>query len=187
MMAECIPLAIRLDEGVKIPLASLMLGTLYHILDLFHFDEILDASYYIIESPEYPMVKCGYTSRIAMLTCSWIGKRKMKGQIIPEVDGLLHDYGSFNFHAYKTMPGIFAPPKVSLFDKTLPTVLGSQIVEFTMGNSSHVDMLVVITPSMLPCMTWRGTWSLECYCPKRVARQFGYDQDVPPAPLNKTD
>ncbi|GKV10989.1 hypothetical protein SLEP1_g22279 [Rubroshorea leprosula] len=100
----------------------------------------------------------------------------------------LHDYSSFNFLAYKTMPGTFAPPEVSLFDKALLAVLESQIMEFTMGNSSHLEMLVVITPSMLPCIKWRGTWSLECYCPERVARQFGCDQDVPFAlSLDKTD
>ncbi|GLT29304.1 hypothetical protein SLA2020_041780 [Shorea laevis] len=43
-------------------------------------------------------------------------------------------------------------------------------------------MQVVITPSMLSCITWWGTWSLECYCPKRVVRQLGYDQDTPHAP-----
>ncbi|GKU89662.1 hypothetical protein SLEP1_g3775 [Rubroshorea leprosula] len=187
IMAKCIPLAIRLVEGVKLPLASLMLGTLYHMLDLLHFDEILGASYYIIEShvclsllqmfawerfrpyhfgcvtsgkalKEYPMAKCGYTNGTALLA------------------------------SYKTMLGTFAPPEVSLFDKTLPVVLGNQIVEFTMGSSSHLEMLVVITPSMMPCMTWRGMWSLKCYYLERVMRQFGYDQDVPLAPSsNKTD
>ncbi|GKV07204.1 hypothetical protein SLEP1_g19002 [Rubroshorea leprosula] len=186
IMAECIPLAIRLAEGVKLSLAPLMLGTLYHRLDVLHFDEILGASYYIIEShvclsllqmfawerfrpyhssyvtsgkalKEYPMVKCGYTSGIALLACSWIGKMKIKVQIISEVDGFLDDRVSFNFHAYKTMPGTFAPFEVSLFDRTLPVILENQIMEFTMGNSSHLEMLAVITPSMLPCITWRGT------------------------------
>ncbi|GKV43111.1 hypothetical protein SLEP1_g50445 [Rubroshorea leprosula] len=54
---------------------------------------------------EYPMAKCGYTSETTPLACSWMGQRKIKGQKIPKVDGLLDDYGSFNFHAYKTMPG----------------------------------------------------------------------------------
>ncbi|GKV15298.1 hypothetical protein SLEP1_g26094 [Rubroshorea leprosula] len=184
IMAECIPLAIRLAESVKLPLAYLMLGTLYHMLDLLHFDDILGANYYIIEShvclsllqmfawerfrpynygrvtsgkalKKYPMMKCGYTSGTAPLACSWIGKRKIKGQVILEVDGLLDDYGSFNFHAYKTMPRTFAPPEVNLSDKALPTVPGSQIVEFTIGNSSHLETLAMIAPSMLPCITWK--------------------------------
>ncbi|GKV15405.1 hypothetical protein SLEP1_g26198 [Rubroshorea leprosula] len=217
IMVECIPLAIRLAEGVKLPLALLMLGMLYHMLDLLHFDEILSASYYIIESnvclsllqmfawerfcpyhfgrvtsgkalKEYPMVKCGYTNRIALSAYSCIGKRKIKGQIISKVDGLLDHCDNFNFHASKTMPQTFASPEVSLFDKALPTVFGSQIVEFTMGNSSHLEMLAMITPSMLPCTTWQKMWSLECYCLKRVARQFGYDKDVALTPSSdKTD
>ncbi|GKV17166.1 hypothetical protein SLEP1_g27702 [Rubroshorea leprosula] len=102
------------------------------------------------------------------------------GQIVPEVDGLLDDYNNFNFHAYKVMARTFAPPEVSLFDKTLLAVLGSQIMDSTTRDSNLLEMLVVITPSMLPCITWRGTWSLKCYCSKRVARQFGYDKDIPP-------
>ncbi|GKV46434.1 hypothetical protein SLEP1_g53418 [Rubroshorea leprosula] len=99
IMAKCIPLAIQMAEGVKLPLAPLMLGTLYHMLGLLHFDEILNASYYIIEShvclsllqmfawerfypyhsshvttgkalKEYPMAKCGYTSGTSQLACS---------------------------------------------------------------------------------------------------------------------
>ncbi|GKV11493.1 hypothetical protein SLEP1_g22750 [Rubroshorea leprosula] len=108
IMAERIPLAIRSTKGVRLPLAPLMLGTLYHMLDLLYFDEILGANYYIIEShvclsllqmfawerflpyhsscvtsgkalKEYLMAKCGYISRIAPLACSWVGKRKIKG------------------------------------------------------------------------------------------------------------
>ncbi|GKV43103.1 hypothetical protein SLEP1_g50438 [Rubroshorea leprosula] len=158
--------------SVKLPLALLMLGMLYHMLDLLHFEEILSASYYIIEShvclsllqmfewerfhlydlgrvtsgkalKEYPMAKCGYTSGTA----------------------------PFNIQAYKTMPRTFAAPEVSFFDKALPAVLGNQVIDFTMGDSSHLEMQAVITPSMLPCITWLGTWSLECYCPERVMRQ----------------
>ncbi|GKV07019.1 hypothetical protein SLEP1_g18832 [Rubroshorea leprosula] len=40
-------------EGVRLPLALLMLGTLDHMLDLLHLDEILGASYYIIELHVY--------------------------------------------------------------------------------------------------------------------------------------
>ncbi|GLT28221.1 hypothetical protein SLA2020_031700 [Shorea laevis] len=75
--------------------------------------------------------------------------------------GFLDDYGSFNFHTYKVMPGTFAPPKVSLFDKVLPTVLGNQIVDFLTGDLDHLEMLAVITSSMLMCFTWRGAWSVE--------------------------
>ncbi|GKV34432.1 hypothetical protein SLEP1_g42807 [Rubroshorea leprosula] len=74
-------------------------------------------------------------------------KRKVKGQIVLEVDDLLDDYDSFNFHAYKVMPRTFAPLEVSFFDKTLPVVLGSQIVDFTTRNSSHLEMLAVDIPS----------------------------------------
>ncbi|GKV13632.1 hypothetical protein SLEP1_g24620 [Rubroshorea leprosula] len=57
-----------------------------------------------------------------------------------------------------------------------------------MGNSNHLEMLAMITLSMLPCITWRGMWSLACYCLERVTRQFGYDQDIPYAPSSdKTD
>ncbi|GKV13217.1 hypothetical protein SLEP1_g24262 [Rubroshorea leprosula] len=137
---------------------------------------------------EYPMAKCGYTSGTALLACSRIGKRKIKGQIVSDVDGFLDDYGSFNFHAYKVMLGTFAPLEVSLFDKALLAVLGNQIVNFIAGDLGHLEALAVVTPSMLLCFTWWRTWSLECYCPERVTRLFDYDQDVPRAPSSdKTD
>ncbi|GKV43137.1 hypothetical protein SLEP1_g50470 [Rubroshorea leprosula] len=182
IMAECIPLEIQLVEGVKLPLALLMLGTLYHMLDLLHFDEILGASYYIIESHvclSLLQMFAWERFRLYHSGCVTSGKALKEYPMAKcEVDGLLDDYGGFNFHAYKTMPRTFAPPKVSLFDKALPAIPESQIVEFTIGNSSHLEMLAMITPSMLPCITLRGTWSLECYCPEKVATPFGYDQDV---------
>ncbi|GKV03857.1 hypothetical protein SLEP1_g16099 [Rubroshorea leprosula] len=170
-------------EGVRLPLAPLMLGTLYHMLDLLHFNEILGIGYYIIEShvclsllqmfawerfhphyfgrvtggkalKEYPMAKCSYTSGTA----------------------------SFNFHVYKVMPGTFVPPEVSLFDKALSAMLGNQIVNFIAEDLGHMEAPIVVMPSMLLCFTWWGMWSLECYYPKKVARQFDHDQDVPLAP-----
>lgn len=69
---------------------------------------------------EFPMVKCGYINGIALLACSWIGKRREKGQVILEVNSFLDDHNSFNFHAYKVMLGTFALTKVSFFNKTLP-------------------------------------------------------------------
>ncbi|GKV26782.1 hypothetical protein SLEP1_g36017 [Rubroshorea leprosula] len=134
IMVECIPIAICLAKGVKLSLAPVMLGTLYHMLDLLHTDEILGAGYYIIEThtclsllqmftwerfcpyhlgcvtngkalKEYLMIKCGYTSGTTLLACSWIRKRKVKGQVVPEINNFLDDYGSFNFHAYKAIPG----------------------------------------------------------------------------------
>ncbi|GKV34034.1 hypothetical protein SLEP1_g42459 [Rubroshorea leprosula] len=61
----------------------------------------------------------GYTSEIASLASSWIGKRKVKGQIPSKVDEFLDDHANFNFHAYKTMLGMLALLEVSFFDKTL--------------------------------------------------------------------
>ncbi|GKU96144.1 hypothetical protein SLEP1_g9415 [Rubroshorea leprosula] len=63
--AKCIPLAIPLVEGVKLPLAPLMLGTLYHMLDLLRFDEILGANYYIIESRRTWSLECYYLEKVA--------------------------------------------------------------------------------------------------------------------------
>lgn len=59
---------------------------------------------------EYPMVKCGYTGAIALFAYSWIGKRKVKGQVVLKVDSFLNNYNSFRFHTYKVMLGMFAPP-----------------------------------------------------------------------------
>ncbi|GKV41974.1 hypothetical protein SLEP1_g49437 [Rubroshorea leprosula] len=137
-MVECISLAIHLVKGVRFPLALLILCTLYHMVDLLHSDEILGASYSIIETylclsllqmfawerfhsyhfghvakgkalKEYLLAMCGYTSGTAPLTYSWIGKRKVKGQVL-EADGFLDDHGNFNFHTYKTMLGALPKP-----------------------------------------------------------------------------
>ncbi|GKV17050.1 hypothetical protein SLEP1_g27603 [Rubroshorea leprosula] len=129
LMVECIPLAIRLVESMRLPLAP--------------FSSV-DVGEKTLK--EYPMVKCGYTSGTTPLACSWIRKRKVKRKITLEVNGFLDDYGSFNFHAYKIMVGMFAALEVSLLDKTLPMVLGNQIVEFTARNSSHLEMLADIPP-----------------------------------------
>ncbi|GKV26781.1 hypothetical protein SLEP1_g36016 [Rubroshorea leprosula] len=123
IMAKCILLAIRLAKGVKLPLASVMLGLLYHMLELLHADEILGLVYYIIETyaclfllqmfvwerfypyylgrvtsgkvlKEYPMAKYGYSSGTTPLAYSWIGKWKVKGQVVLEIDGFLNDHGS---------------------------------------------------------------------------------------------
>ncbi|GKV11377.1 hypothetical protein SLEP1_g22641 [Rubroshorea leprosula] len=215
IMVDCIPLATRLAEGVKLFLALLMLGALYHMLDLLYFDEILCARYYIIETYvclsllqifawerfhpyhfgrvtsskdlEYPMAKCGYTNGMSPLTCLWKGERKVKGQVVLEVNSFLDDHDSFNFHTHKTMLETFALPKVSLFNKTLTLMPENQIVDFAIGNLGHLKMLTVIMPSMLPCITWQGLWGLESYCPKRVAWKFSYDQDIPsPSFSNKS-
>ncbi|GKV15464.1 hypothetical protein SLEP1_g26253 [Rubroshorea leprosula] len=101
---------------------------------------------------EYPMAKCGYTSGTTPLTYSWIGKRKVKRLVVLEVDCLLDDYDDFNFHECKSMSGMFTLPEVSFFDKMLPTMPRNQIVNFNVRDLSHLEM------------------------------QFGYDQDIPPAP-----
>lgn len=82
------------------------------------------------------------------------------------------------------MSGTFALPEVSFFDKMLPTALKNRIVDFVARDLGHLEMLVMITPSMLLCIiTWQGTCDLECYCLERVAGQFGYDQDITPSLL----
>ncbi|GKV05501.1 hypothetical protein SLEP1_g17504 [Rubroshorea leprosula] len=91
IMAECIPLAIRLAEGVRFPLAPLMLG-----------------------------------------------KRKIKRQIVPNVDGFLDDYGNFNFHAYKVMLGTFTPPEFG-YDHDIPSAPSSDKTNWNKSMRPYIN------------------------------------------------
>ncbi|GKV11551.1 hypothetical protein SLEP1_g22799 [Rubroshorea leprosula] len=153
-MAKCIPLAICLAKGMRLLLAPLMLGMLYHMLDLLHFDEILGVSYYIIESHVclflLQMFSRGKISPISLWTC--YHRESIEGK----------SHGEVQFYQWNNSASL-------LLDKEKKDAGGDHSI-------------------MLPRLTWRGTWSLECYCLERVVRQFNYDQDIPPTPFsNKTN
>ncbi|GKV11459.1 hypothetical protein SLEP1_g22718 [Rubroshorea leprosula] len=130
IMVECIPLAICLAKGMRIPLASLMLGST-HIIGCVTNGKALK---------EYPRRKCGYINGTTSFAYSWIRKRKVKEQILLEDYNFLDDHGSFNIHAYKMMPRTFTPPKGSFSDGTFVVVLGNQIVDFVVVLDNRKSM-----------------------------------------------
>uniref|UniRef100_A0A2N9IQ05 Aminotransferase-like plant mobile domain-containing protein n=1 Tax=Fagus sylvatica TaxID=28930 RepID=A0A2N9IQ05_FAGSY len=199
-----IPLAIRISTGHCFPFAPLFLGHLYSHLDLFHDCEVEGDSCYILHatfnttalqtffwehSLSYLFVardKVAAWSRFSdlpqefldrfpdfrnnlPLVYRWVGLKTHDHDLVTALDYeenvLLRPYGD-DYTGFAC---------VSVFSRFYqPT---SSIHDLRANDHRSLAYLSTVSKGFLPVLSTTGV-SFIPYCPQRVQRQFGFDQDA---------
>nr|POE53773.1 hypothetical protein CFP56_76938 [Quercus suber] len=201
-------LAIKLSQGMSLPLGTLFLGCLYLELDQLHYDELASSPYHIVDSGVNIVMLQAFAWERSR---SYINIGKSIGEICRTKRVILIDNpdGEDWFFGFKhglpllmkwmtlkvrSLPVISSLDTISDFiwmpyayiadgffcSSPFPcTRPGSQM--FNLGEDSKVlNFLLITSPSLIPCLNSLG-FSLVRYNPHKVSRQFGLDQDVPVA------
>uniref|UniRef100_A0A2N9FUN5 Aminotransferase-like plant mobile domain-containing protein n=1 Tax=Fagus sylvatica TaxID=28930 RepID=A0A2N9FUN5_FAGSY len=197
-------LAIKISSGNCFPLAPMFLGHLYTHLDLFHADELVGASCRVVASVinmsllqaclgehlnkykskcrKLKDVAAKFEKMSSIIADKCVGLRQgfpiiFKWSGAKGLAGLMDslDKGTgFTWRPYSNLGSGFASRSPLLLMHSLAIGVSG----LREGDMTRISYLASIKAGWLPA--WSPQWiKYVAYCTHRVARQFGFDQDIP--------
>ncbi|OMO69984.1 hypothetical protein CCACVL1_19164 [Corchorus capsularis] len=176
VLIELVRVDIKLFRGFSLPLAPLVLGTLYHQLDTFFDDEMEGGGFFLIETVVcYPLLHGGFTLGGYPHACLWISK-KVSVVEYNRLYTVFDDIKEFTWQPYYDSPDYVIQPRISSI--LMPTGSAPGEITVTDADLSLLEAYVCVTPRPLPFLSLAGSFGVTSYRLDRVMRQFGHDQGI---------